>query len=267
VSEPSKSAPRSERAQPALGGSHRLRAQKTAELVATQLRNRIIRGELKAGDALPGETALMIHFSISRQTLREALRVLESESLLSIRRGVNGGPHVLPPDPELVSRHFGRVLQHQGTTLADVFEARKLIEPRAVRLLTERAAQRAPPVLRRIIDEELAVIDDHAAFAHATIRFHEALIELSGNQTLQLMLRTIDGVFEKHISLVTLTASRLGDTTRDKQLGLRAQRRLVQLIELGDAAGAEAFWQTNLDTMGKVILRQHSFERVVDVLD
>ena len=60
---------------------------KTAELVAAQLRRQIVRGDLREGDALPPEATLMEQFAVSRPTLREAFRVLESEALISVRRG------------------------------------------------------------------------------------------------------------------------------------------------------------------------------------
>src|SRR5580704_2051753 len=72
----------------------RIRVPKTAELVAAELRRKIVRGELAEGDALPSEAALMADFAVSRPTLREAFRVLESESLISIRRGARGGARV-----------------------------------------------------------------------------------------------------------------------------------------------------------------------------
>src|ERR1700680_3463946 len=62
----------------------RIRVPKTAELVAAELRRKIVRGELAEGDALPSEAVLMAEFAVSRPTLREAFRVLESESLISI---------------------------------------------------------------------------------------------------------------------------------------------------------------------------------------
>lgn len=251
----------------ALAAQERVRAPKIAELVAKELRGQIIRGELQAGQALPGEIALMAHFNISRQTLREALRVLESESLLTITRGVNGGPRVRAPDPDIAARYFGLILQYQGASLADLFDARQLIEPPAARFVTLRNRAKAPKVLRAIIEEEEALLADDKAFTHATIRFHETLVELADNKTLLLMLHTINGVLERHISLVTMMASQSGDTTRDKRLGLKAQHKLVNLIEAGDAQAAEAFWQRNLETIGKVMLRQHSFDRVVDVVD
>ena len=66
----------------------RVRARKTGELLADDLRRRIVRGELREGDALPSEAELMVRFGVSRPTLREALRVLESESLITVRAGL-----------------------------------------------------------------------------------------------------------------------------------------------------------------------------------
>ena len=77
---------------------------KTAELVATQLRNQIIRGELREGDALPPESTLMEQFAVSRPTLREAFRVLESEALISVRRGARGGARVHAPNGDVAAR-------------------------------------------------------------------------------------------------------------------------------------------------------------------
>src|SRR4051794_8165047 len=67
-----------------------VRVPKTAELVARRIRRQIVTGELKEGDALPPESQLMADFTISRPTLREAFRILESEALITVRRGARG---------------------------------------------------------------------------------------------------------------------------------------------------------------------------------
>src|ERR1051325_1239182 len=120
---------------------------KTAELVATQLRNQIVRGELKEGDALPPETNLMEQFGVSRPTLREAFRVLESEALITVRRGSRGGARIDVPNDSVAARYAGLVLQYRGATWADVLEARAVIEPPCAGLL---AARRTTEDLRRL---------------------------------------------------------------------------------------------------------------------
>ena len=107
----------------------RVHVPKAAELVAASLRRQIVRGQLKEGDALPHESVLMETFAVSRPTLREAFRVLESEQLIRVRRGAHGGARVHVPDSDVAARFTGFVLQHRGATVADVLEARALIEP------------------------------------------------------------------------------------------------------------------------------------------
>src|ERR1700743_249632 len=74
-----------------------IRAPKTAELIAANLRRQIVGGGLKEGLALPPEAELMEQFRVSRPTLREAFRILEAESLITIRRGSRGGAQVTAP--------------------------------------------------------------------------------------------------------------------------------------------------------------------------
>ena len=78
---------------------------KMAELIGDVLRRQIVHGDLKEGDALPSEAVLMEQFGVSRPTLREAFRVLESESLITIRRGAHGGARVKSPDQKIAARY------------------------------------------------------------------------------------------------------------------------------------------------------------------
>src|ERR1700759_310701 len=97
------------------------RAPKAAERVAAHLRRRIIRGELVEGAALPSESDLIEEFGVSRPTMREAILLLEAESLVVIRRGVHGGARVRAPQRAVAARYAGRILQHQGTRIRDVY--------------------------------------------------------------------------------------------------------------------------------------------------
>ena len=82
-----------------------LREPKMADRVATVLRRMFIRGEITEGTMLPPESELMQRFGVSRPTLREAFRVLESESLIEVQRGVRGGARVTRPRRETLARY------------------------------------------------------------------------------------------------------------------------------------------------------------------
>src|SRR5262249_37875861 len=148
------------------------------------------------GDGLPGEGELMQQFGVSRPTLREALRILEAQSLITVARGAHGGARVRLPDGRLAAQHVALLLQVQGATLADVYEAPMLIEPGAARLAAERAPKRAAAALRRLIDEEEQTVEDTDDFSRAAIGFQERLVEVSGNRTLALLIRLLHELVE-----------------------------------------------------------------------
>src|SRR5215216_7026264 len=114
-----------------------VRSPKASELVTSALRRMIVDGQLTDGDFLPTESELVEHFKVSRPTLREAVRVLEAERLVEVRRGSRTGARVRTPGPEIVARPAALLLELSGATIADVMVARAGIEPMAARLLAE----------------------------------------------------------------------------------------------------------------------------------
>ena len=125
-----------------------VRALKTGEIVANQIRKAILSGELKAGDKLPSEAQLMARFETSRPTIREALRILEFQSLIIIIRGAKGGAQVKKVDPQVLTQATALLLQARGATLGDVYQARALIEPPAARLAAETRSEAAAVALQ-----------------------------------------------------------------------------------------------------------------------
>ncbi|ADP82775.1 FadR/GntR family transcriptional regulator [Pseudofrankia inefficax] len=248
-------------------GRH-VRVPKTAELVAAHLRRQIVRGELVEGDALPPEAVLMEQFGVSRPTLREAFRVLESEALISVRRGAHGGARVHRPDGHVAARYAGLVLEHRRTTVADVQHARASLETPAVRMLAEAPAGPVLSRLRAALSESAAAMDGGQVTATpaasqdgtgpdpwaALNGFHHLLVELAGNQTLTV----IDNML-RHILHTAATGqqpaagerpelSGPADAEGRDELGahLDVHRRLVELIELGDPDAAEALWRRHV---------------------
>src|ERR1700730_3414140 len=121
--------------------SRQLRIPKAAELIAGQLRRQIVRRELSEGEELPSEAELMARFDVSRPTLREAYRILESEGLISVRRGARGGARVHMPKADVAARYAASVLQANGVLLSDVYEARTMIESSAAAVLAARRSE------------------------------------------------------------------------------------------------------------------------------
>jgi len=236
--------------------ARQLRMPKMAELVADHLRRQIVRGELAEGEALPSESELMRQFEISRPTLREAFRILETESLISVRRGPGGGVRVRPPNLDVASRYAGLILQHQGITLADVLAARVVIEPRAVRQLAASHTVEDIARLRAHIEEPWP---GDPATPLPTLRrlerFHTLLVEILGNQTLLVLMRMLEHVVEQ------ADRSRVEADTGSPELASAVKKsraahaKVVDLIEMADVAGAERLWHRHLSGASEYLLR------------
>jgi len=232
--------------------ARRTRVPKAAELVADALRRRIIKGELKAGDVLPPEAELLARLNVARGTLREALRILEGESLVSTTRGA-AGVRVCVPDSSAVSRLAGFVLQYEGATLADLYFSLLAIEPAAVRQL---ARSRPPGAIAELAEiagrvEEIRDPDEHAMVS--TI-FHERLVELGGGRTLALFARITGDIARARVrdmSQRALPHHRGSDA---------AHRRILELIAAGAADEAMSYWQAHvqesIDRLGEEAHRQ-----------
>jgi DNA-binding FadR family transcriptional regulator len=246
-----------------------VRVPKTAELVARQIRNAIIRGELSDGDNLPAEAQLIAEFEVSRPTVREAVRILESEGLIAVARGARGGAKVSSPNYEMVARAAGITLQAQRATIGDVYEMRMLIEPPAARLVAERNAVEGGKALRAHLETEYALVRDRLAESVAIARFHRLMIDLAGNVTLALIAHALQGLFERHLQLAQRrdppdNGEYLERRTR---LGMKSHARLIDLIEAGDGAAAEAHWKAHMVAAGKLWFAEVGPTAVVDLLD
>lgn len=246
------------------GENERVRVPKTAELVAAGLRRRIVRGELKEGDALPPESVLMEQFGISRPTLREAFRVLEAESLITIRRGSRGGARIRTPSQEVAAHHAGLLLQMRGATLGDVFRARLLIEPPAAAMLANQKSKKAVAGIRKALEEEEQAMDDPVAFGHAAARFHEQVVELAGNHTLAIFAAMLGDIIDRHTTQLLREASSMPTQPEQMRRAHRSHEKLVQLMEKGNAAQAEAHWRSHMESLGQWFLDGDGAKKLVE---
>jgi DNA-binding FadR family transcriptional regulator len=242
---------------------------KTAELIADDIRDRIIRGDLKEGDYLPLEGELKSTLGISRPTLREAFRILEAERLISVVRGSRTGARVHQPAVHAVSRYAGYVLQSQGTTVKDIYDARLAIEPFCARRLASRKDIVAADALQAETTKLTALVDEarYVDFMIGLVEFHRVLVEQAGNRTLLLITTMLQDVTARH--QVELFRRRpLDEAVQRKRslAGVRSFNILIDLIRAGDADGAAAHWQLHLANANRAWIPPGDEDRAIDVL-
>lgn len=245
---------------PTNGEQRPVRAPKTAEIIADRLRGDIVRGVLKTGDTLPTEVILGKQFGVSRPTLREAIRILENESLIVARRGSRGGVVVATPDIAVAAKDFGLLLQMSGTTLADVYLGRTVVEPGAARMLAERHTVQDIDDLNASVGALAVLVNDGAEeadfreWSNAAYRFHDLIMERSGNQTLAIFSGVLREVVARHMSRAATSSDDRAEIEGQFKRTVKAFAKLVKLVHAGDADGAERFWRTHMEAATKGML-------------
>jgi GntR family transcriptional regulator, transcriptional repressor for pyruvate dehydrogenase complex len=234
-----------------------LRAPKMAEMVAAQIRKSIIDGKLKEGDRLPRELEMIAQFGVSRGVIREALRLLESEQFVQVKRGAHGGAVITGRQHQAMEKATLVSLQMQRTTLGDFYAANTLIEPPAARYATLHNAGNAIAALSAHVarQEHLFESGDELAIADAINEFHFVLLENCGNQSLRIMTTAARAVLEVQIAqLHWAFKPKLPPGVYDEftHTALRSAQRLIELMKRGDAAGAERHWRKHMEKAGEV---------------
>lgn len=198
--------------------------------VAEQLREAILRGELSPGDALPAERELADTFGASRASVREALRVLQAQGLIT------GGGAPMPAVVSAESLGPARdalitLLRLNRVELDDLVELRCVLEAAAMR-----AAARKPDAAffgdaRQALADMCAPAVSVEAFDEADVRFHVALVRASGNEAMHLVMAALRNAVARHL----LAALRAQRDPRRLLRRLRSEHEaILEAVEAGD---------------------------------
>ena len=231
-----------------------------AELVAGRLRERILSGELREGDLLPPQEQLMAELQVSFGVVREALRLLENDGLLLVRRGNVGGAVVRAPNVDRAAQMISMLLQARLTAAADVSNTLTRIEPICASMCAARPdrGEAVVPQLRAILDRQLAEIDDLDAYVPNARRFHEAVVELCGSDTMIVVIGSLEAIWSAHESAVWSNARPVAARATDSESSqapmsrtvrrnaIRAHEKLLAAIEAGDEIRAHKLASAHL---------------------
>jgi GntR family transcriptional regulator, transcriptional repressor for pyruvate dehydrogenase complex len=209
------------------------RADKMAEIVARQLVHDVITKGLLPGENVDSEQALIDRFAVSRESVREALRLLEVAGLLTIRRGPGGGAFVGTVDPANLGRFSSLYFHMAGATYAELFEAYAMAEA----LLARRAASHADAVRRaEAMSSYLTDSSDEPDLQHFITHhagFHAAVAALSNNRVLQITFQSLGLLVGRHYVALAEAHSLTLDSAR-------ADRPFVEEDHLAIAAAIKA---------------------------
>ncbi|MEO7627512.1 MAG: FadR/GntR family transcriptional regulator [Nocardioides sp.] len=184
------------------------RSIKTSERVARELVNHIVDNDLAEGAKLPNEKQLVEAFEVGRTTLREALRLLETRGVITVRPGPGGGPIVRRPRGDDLREGLTLILQFSGGSLKDVLEARTALEPTMARLAAGRITDEQVDELSASVERMRDGAGDHDIFLSENQFFHAKIADLTGSGVLRAFNDTLKSIADGAVVGVEYTARR-----------------------------------------------------------
>lgn len=197
--------------------------------VAESLRELILAGKLRQGDALPPERVLAERFGVSRATVREALRVVELWGLIETRRG--GGSYVSLPSLEHIVAPLSTILQHNRALQDELLDARLVFEPSVCWLAAQRRTAEDLAAIEAIITRQTGRVEQGELAVEEDSAFHLALAEATHNRVIPQLIQTINDLLLES----RLRSLRTPDRPRRS---LEGHLRILAALRAGDAEAA-----------------------------
>lgn len=210
---------------------------RVSQAIVDQVRSMIVSGRLTVGSRLPSERELCEQFGVSRLTLREALRVLETRGMLDIRVGSRGGAFVTAPTARLVSAGITDLLSMSTLTAAQVTEARALFELGLIRLVCARATDDELDALAALCDEAERAREDGTYSVAMSFDFHLSVAGASHNPAVVMLMQS----FREPVLMSLREAHHEGSQ------GVAEHRSLVQALRDRDPSRAADVMRRHLE--------------------
>ncbi|MCQ4079167.1 FCD domain-containing protein [Streptomyces sp. RB6PN25] len=222
---------------------------KASDVLARELRERILSGEFAEGAALPPERELVVQTQMSRATIREALRILEVQGLVRIKTGRAGGAFVQRPNKDAVASSVSLLIRGRQIRLSALLETREAIEPYCAQLA---ALHRTAEDLDALDAANDAIADDGsplAAFLQANVDWHVAVATASHNELLTGFMTALSQ------AIYTATENERFVDQEVRRLTVRAHRSITKAIRAQDPDAAVRRMNRHVHSYAAAVLK------------
>ncbi|MBN1103335.1 MAG: FadR family transcriptional regulator [Deltaproteobacteria bacterium] len=220
------------------------------EDVAAQIRQVILGKRLQQGDRLPSERSLAEQFQVGRLTVREALRTLEANGLIRIKKGSSGGSFVGTADPGAVASIIRDNMVLEGLTSSQITEARLALELATVKSAIERATPEDIDRIRHDLKETRKIIGEASPGRAVSqmIRFHILVAEASHNLLFIMFVRALMEWAESRPILTQWVP-----TVEDQRYSQQAHERIFESINKRSLLSAQRLMKKHIERMADLL--------------
>jgi GntR family transcriptional repressor for pyruvate dehydrogenase complex len=223
-----------------------IKTRRLSDEIVRQIREALFAGKLRAGDKLPTERQLAERFETSRTSVREALRSLEHEGLIRVKKGIVGGIFVADMDHRPVAKSFQTLLQLRKVSIHHISEVRLIFEPQTARLAAERAGPEDLRELEEVIEKMSAAIKEDELPRSYDLRFHQLIARAARNPILEMLAESMLEIASKAITELNPSV----DTLRHV---LRCHRQVFEAVRQRDGQAAfEAMYEHIIDVQSRL---------------
>jgi len=220
---------------------------KASDILADHVRQQILSGALEEGIFLPVERELAESSGLSRGTVREALRILETEGLVEIRPGRHGGTVVRRPGMQPFERSLEGFVLGRRIRLEALLEVRDAVEPVAARMAADRRSDADLHTIETVTGQMEDTIDDLDSFLNLNVAWHVAVAEASHNELIHAMMSVLSDVIRQGTRIPH------GNQQQARTLTVRAHRSVVRCIRAGRADEAGEAMRRHVNAFHAVV--------------
>jgi len=224
---------------------HAIKKIRIHEEVVSQVHELIKEGRFKAGDQLPSERELAETFKVSRTSVREALRALETQGLVISKTGTGNFVADLPI--ESLVAPLARMLIEEKNALADVFELRKLIEPQIASLAAERATAQDVERMKLLLKKQREQVERGATGVDADTELHFAIGQATQNHAIE---KLVSGLLD----VLSHSREESLQTSGRRQASIDSHLAIVAAIEKHDQAKAREAMRHHIEQVEQNVL-------------
>jgi len=225
-----------------------VRTTRTFEEVSNRLKELIFNGTFKPGQRLPSEASLARLFRVGRQSIREALRILELSGFITIRAGVRGGPVIEDTVHNKIAGLFLDAFKSDKVSLKDLVVSRKAIEKDVLDLIFVNANRGDLNLLRDNVRQARTKLEKGRLAIEENLEFHRLLARASKSHVFMIVMESILAVFFDFRSKL----SAVGGIERSREI-TRLHEEMIGAIAAKKKRKAVALMELNIDKANEIL--------------